>query len=270
MPGDLQGEHLFQQGAAQVGGEIGEGGGEGLGELFHFGMFAGGLGEVVHLGGEIGRAVVGEEGGAQAGKGFPKIRQGIQFAQRDAAEQGGVEIPAFGGFGGIDIARDVEVVVVGLEFGFGDEAAEVGEGEPPEDGIGDFFDVGGAEPVIFSFFDEAFGGIYDEEVAVLPLLAEEEDDGGDAGAEENVGGQADDGFDVVIFDEVFADSAFFAAAEENAVGEDDGHDAVRFEVVEVVEEEGVVGLGLGGEAEAGVARVAVFVQRVPLLRVGGI
>jgi hypothetical protein len=35
-----------------------------------------------------------------------------------------------------------------------------------------------------------------------PLLPQHEDDGGDAGAEEDIGRQADDGFKVVVLDQV--------------------------------------------------------------------
>ena len=77
--------------------------------------------------------------------------------------------------------------------------------------------------------------------------------------------QADDGLEVIVLDQLLADHALFTTPEQHAVRKHDGHDAVGLQVVQVVQQEGVVGLGLGGHAKSGVARVSVFVQRVPLL-----
>ena len=96
-------------------------------------------------------------------------------------------------------------------------------------------------------------------------MAQHQDDGGYAGAKEDVGRQANHGLQVVVFNESFADSAFLTAPKQHAVGQDDGHDAAGLEVIKIVQQEGVVGLGLGCQAKAGVAGVAVFVLRVPLL-----
>ncbi|MNJ58889.1 hypothetical protein D3C77_545460 [compost metagenome] len=96
-------------------------------------------------------------------------------------------------------------------------------------------------------------------------MPQHEDDGRDTRAEEDVGRQANDGFEVVVLDQLLADDAFLTASEQHAVRQDDGHDAVGLQVVQVVQQEGVVGLGLGGHAEASVAWVSILVQRVPLL-----
>ena len=64
----------------------------------------------------------------------------------------------------------------------------------------------------------------DEEHAVVRLVAPEEQDGRrDAGAVEEVGGQADDGVQQVLLDQLLADLALAAAPEEHAVGHDHAH-----------------------------------------------
>ena len=103
-----------------------------------------------------------------------------------------------------------------------------------------------------------------------PLLPKHEDGRGDAGAEEDIGRQADDGFEVIVFDQIPADRPFFTAPEQDPVRQNDGHYAVRLEVVKVMQEKGIVSLGLGREAEAGITGIAVFVLWIPLLRIGRI
>ena len=49
------------------------------------------------------------------------------------------------------------------------------------------------------------------------LLVDDDDAGGDAGAVEEVGGQADDALDEAALDEVAADVGFLVAAEQHAV-----------------------------------------------------
>ncbi len=102
---------------------------------------------------------------------------------------------------------------------------------------------------------------------MLPSFLEDHDAGGDAGAKEDVGGQADDGVeDVFRLDQMLADVLLGRTAEQNAVGKDRGHRAAVGDLVEHVLHEGKVGLGLGGElAVVGKAVVAQKqVARVPL------
>ena len=62
--------------------------------------------------------------------------------------------------------------------------------------------------------------------AVLGLaLAEDQDAGGQAGAVEQVRPQADDGFEQVHAEDLLADLAFRAHAEERAMRQHDGHAA---------------------------------------------
>ena len=77
------------------------------------------------------------------------------------------------------------------------------------------------------------------------FLVEHDDAGGDAGAVKEVGGQADDAFDVAALDEVLADDGLGIAAEEDAVREDARAFAGALERAQDVQQVGVVAL-LGG------------------------
>ena len=74
---------------------------------------------------------------------------------------------------------------------------------------------------------------------------------------------------MAVLHQVLANGALLAAAEQHAVRQDDAHDAVGAQVVQVVQQKGVVGLGLGRHAELE-ARVELLVFRVPVLRIRGV
>src|SRR5690554_6756923 len=139
-----------------------------------------------------------------------------------------------------------------------------------DDGIGNSFDIGGSELVVLPDFHKAFGGIDDQDIGVVALLFQNQNDGRNARAEEDISRQSDDGVDVVALDEFLADAAFLAASEQYAVRQNDGHYAIGLNVVEVVQQKGVIGFCFGGQPKTGIARVGFFVLRLPLLRVRGI
>lgn len=177
------------------------------------------------------------------------------------------------GFGGADIAGDVEVPVVFRDFVHGDASGVAFDGVAGSFAIGldDSGDVVGGEDVLAFCFFELFFGVDDEDIVGLFAFFEYEDADGDAGGVEEVGGEADDGVDVTVLEQFFADSGFCSASKEDAVGEDDGHDAIFFEVVEAVKEEGEIGGGFGGDAMVFEAHVlAGFVARGPAVAEGGI
>ena len=93
-------------------------------------------------------------------------------------------------------------------------------------------------------FLEVLGGVDEEHVVRLLALLQHEDADRDAGGVEQVGGQADDGIDVPVVQQLGADAFFRAAAEQHAVRQDDGHHAFVLQVVEAVQQEGEVGGGL--------------------------
>ena len=104
---------------------------------------------------------------------------------------------------------------------------------------------------------------------VVAMFAQHHHDGGDAGAEEDVRGQADDGLNVVVLHQVPANSAFLTTTEQHAMGQYDGHDAVVAQMVEVMQQEGVVRLGLGRDAVFE-ADILAGLRRFPILGVGRI
>ncbi len=84
---------------------------------------------------------------------------------------------------------------------------------------------------------------------MFPAFFEHQYAGGDAGAVEDIGGEADDGIEpVLLFNQVAADMAFGSTAKQDAVGQYHGHGAVFAELVEHVLYKGEVGFGFGGES----------------------
>ena len=128
--------------------------------------------------------------------------------------------------GAVDVARQVEVEVV-LRVGDLVERHHAGVARDVGllgEGVDDPVDVLLAQAVLVAVLDEALGGV-DHEDALAGggvLLVEHHDAGGDAGAVEEVGGQADDALEVAGADELLADRGLGVAAEEHAVGQDAG------------------------------------------------
>ena len=78
--------------------------------------------------------------------------------------------------------------------------------------------------------------------AVGILLVDDNNAGGNAGAVKQVGGQADDAFDVALADEVAADVGLGIAAEQDAVRQDAGAFAGALERADDMQQVGVVAL----------------------------
>ena len=163
-----------------------------------------------------------------------------------------------------DVAGDVQVEVVLLDLVHLDPAGVAGLFLSELVGVDDLGDVLLAELVLAFAFVEVLraAGVDEEHVVGLLAFLEHEDADGDAGGVEEVCGQADDGVDVAVVEQLGADAFLGTATEEHAVRQDDCHHAFVFQVVEAVEEEGEVGGGLGGEAVA-------FEAHVVGQRVGG-
>ena len=71
-------------------------------------------------------------------------------------------------------------------------------------------------------------------------LVDDHDAGGDAGAVEQVGGQTDDPLDEAAPDQLAADAGLAGAAEQHAVGQDDGAPTGALERGDEMQQEGVV------------------------------
>ena len=189
---------------------------------------------------------------AQAGEVEPVTRQRIDFFHRHAAVQVGAHVVRLGRRGVVDVAADVAVVVFGGDF-FDRHAAGVGRhirpalGEAAVD-VDDLGEVLRAQEVLRLAFTVFAVGIDKNDVrAALAfehrvLLVHHQHAGGDAGAVEQSGGQADDGFEPAAFDEVLARFFLLAAAEQHAVRHDGGHLAVGLEHGQHVLHEHEVGL----------------------------
>ena len=111
--------------------------------------------------------------------------------------------------------------------------------------------------------------IHNQHVAALALLSKHHDDGRNARTEEDVGREPDDSLDMTILHQVFANGAFLATTEQHTVGQNDAHNAVGAQVVQIVQKEGVVSLGFRSNAKFE-ARVELLVFRIPILGVWGI
>ena len=134
--------------------------------------------------------------------------------------------------------------------------------------VGDPLDVGGPELVVLSDFHKALGRVNEQHVVAVAALFEHHDDGWDAGAEEDIGRQANDRVDVVLFDQVLSDRLFQTTTEQDAVRQDNGHHAVGLEVEEVMEQEGVVCFACGCQSKAGIPGVGFLVGGIPVLGIG--
>ena len=165
------------------------------------------------------------------------------------------------GLGAVDVARQVEVEVVLRVGNLGQRhhpgvARDVGLlGE----GVDDAVDVLLAQAVLVAVLDEPLGGV-DHEHALAGggvLLVEHHDAGGDAGAVEEVGGQADDALEIAGANELLADRGLGIAAEENAMGQDAGGFARALHRADDVQQVGVVAL-LGGRLAPGEALEGVL------------
>ncbi len=107
-----------------------------------------------------------------------------------------------------------------------------------------------AEAVLVAVLHEALGGI-DHEDALAGggvFLVEHDDAGRDAGAVEEIGGQADDALEVAASGRVAADDGLGIAAEEDAVRENARAFARALQRAEDVQQVGVVALLLGRHA----------------------
>ena len=194
----------------------------------------------------------------------------LKLPLRNAAEHGGEDIPALRLLRGIHIAGDIQVVVVAADGVPLHPLREPGDAFPGHDGVHDSFDVAGPQGVVLAGLGKPPGGVHDQDIRVAALLPQHHNHGGDAGSVEDVGGEADDGVDVVLFNQIPADFSFLAAPEENAVRKDNGHDSVGSQVVQIVQQERIVRLPLRSNSEPRVSRIRVLVRRIPGLRIGGI
>ena len=105
-------------------------------------------------------------------------------------------------------------------------------------------DVLRAQAVLRAVLHEAAAGVDHEDAlaGLSVLLVDHDDAGGDAGAVEQVGGQADDALDVALANEIAADLCLGIAAKQHAMGQDAGALAGALHRADDVQQVGVVAL----------------------------
>ena len=170
----------------------------------------------------------------------------------------GLKVAEFFGYGGevdgcfflegVDVAGDVEIVVVFGDFFEGGQVAVFILLYALAVGIDDDLDVVVGEFVLVLFLFKVAASVNEQYVVgMLAAPLEDENTGGDTGAVEDVGREANDGIEeVAVFDEEAADEGFGTAAEEYAVGGYYCHLSVVVQVVDHVLDEGEIGFALGG------------------------
>ena len=129
--------------------------------------------------------------------------------------------------------------------------------------IHDLVDVLGAQAVLGAILHEAAAGVdHEDALARLGVLLVDHDDaGGDAGAVEQIGRQADDALDVALAHQGAADVGFGIAAEEHAVRQDARAFAGALERAHDMQQVGIIAL-FGGRHAKGLEALVGIVERV--------
>ena len=89
-------------------------------------------------------------------------------------------------------------------------------------------------------FDTQAGGVDEKHIVIVAMLLQHHDNCRDAGAEENVCGETYDGVNLVFLYEIPADHRLrllllVFPAKQNAVRKHDCHDAIRLDMVKVMQ-----------------------------------
>ncbi len=114
---------------------------------------------------------------------------------------------------------------------------------PFREGLHDAADVFIGQPVVVRHLDKFSGGINKEHAAVIAVLFQHHDAGGDGRTEKEVGRQLDDAVDKVIVDQVLADLLLRPAPVHDAREADDGGRPAGREPGQGMHDEGKVRLG---------------------------
>ena len=204
-----------------------------------------------------------EQRRTHGGNDLPIRAERIDIVVGDAAAQMGADVLQVFRVAAVDVARQIEVVVVPAvgDFLDRDHACVAGDIALPDKGIDDAMDVLFAQTVLRAVFAKAFGGIDHEDVLarLRVFLVEHNDTGGNTGAVEQIRRQTDDGLDVAALDEISADHAFGIAAEQHTVRKNAGAFAGAFQRAQDVQQIGIVALFGGRRAVVFEALVRVVV-----------
>ena len=150
--------------------------------------------------------------------------------------------------GGADIARDIQIEVVGLDL------IHLHSSGVPLDAlrslpvsVDDFLDMLVSKIVLSLPFLEMPGCVDEQDIIGLLALLQNEDADRNAGRVEQVRRQADNGVDVPVVEQLVADPRFAAATKQHAMRQDDGHCTVVPEVVKTVQQEREIRRRLRGQ-----------------------
>ena len=181
----------------------------------------------------------------------PVALEAIDIGGGDAAFQVAFDVLEVFRLLAIDVAGEVEVEFVFLDFHEGDHASIFRNITLLVKDIYDLVDVLGAEAVFWAVLHEARAGVDHEDAlpGVSILLVDDHDACGDAGAEEEVRGQADDAFDVAFADQVATDIGLGMATEQDAMWQNACPFARALEGADDMQQVGVVALLAGWRAE---------------------
>jgi len=163
-----------------------------------------------------------EERGAHAGEDLPVAIEVVNVSIRNAAAQMAVNVLQVLRLGAVDVARQVEVVVVFrvADLGQRDHARVTFVFELACKGVHNLVNVLSAQAVLVAVLDEALRRIDHEDALASGgvLFVQHDDARGNARAVEQVGGKPDDPFDVPPSHDVFADVGLRTTTEQHAVG----------------------------------------------------
>ena len=171
--------------------------------------------------------------GTNAGHVLPIVAKGIEIALRDADAQVAVDVLEVLRLGAVDVALEVVVVVVLRVGDFGDRhhagitrVAFILLGKR----IHDLVKVLLPEAVFGAVFLETLGGMNHEDAPARGgvFLVKHEDAACDAGAEKEIGRQADDGIEIARGDQLLPDDDLGIAHEQDSVLDDARPFAVLF------------------------------------------
>lgn len=134
---------------------------------------------------------------------FPLIVQAIHIALGDAAQQVSRQVLNIFLFLGVDVAGDVEVELIFLDFGVWRQAGISGNLQLLSEYIDDLVDVLLAQPVFVAVLHEPPAGVDHKNRAAGAgiFLVQHNDASRDARAIKQVGRQADDAFDIAPLSE---------------------------------------------------------------------
>ena len=163
----------------------------------------------------------------------------------------------------INVARDIEVEIILLDLGDRDHARVCRHLKLRGEDINNLVNILGAQPILGAILDKARTGINHKDTRAREgvLLINNDDTGGDAGAVEQVGGQANDTLDITLADQGAADVALGVAAKQDAVRQNTRAFAGTLERTHNMQEVGVIALLIGRHTKGREAIIRV-VKRI--------